>query len=73
MKGEKRFESYLGIYIEKAMAPHSSTPAWKTPWMEKPGRLQLLGLQRVGHDSLHFLGTSKTLRSLNLTKELKYG
>ena len=32
------------------MAPHSSTLAWKTPWMEKPGRLQSMGLQRVGND-----------------------
>ena len=29
---------------------HSSTPAWKIPWMEEPGRLQSMGLQRVGHD-----------------------
>ena len=28
---------------EKAMAPHSSTPAWKIPWMEEPGRLQSMG------------------------------
>ena len=34
----------------KAMAPHSSTLAWKIPWMEKPGRLQSVGLLRVGHD-----------------------
>ena len=36
---------------EKAMAPHSSTLAWKIPWMEEPGRLQSMGSQRVGHDS----------------------
>ena len=35
---------------EKAMAPHSSTLAWKIPWTEKPGRLQSMGLLRVGHD-----------------------
>ena len=35
---------------EKAMAPHSSTLAWKIPWTEEPGRLQTMGLQRVGHD-----------------------
>ena len=35
---------------EKAMAPHSSTLAWKIPWMEEPGRLQSMGSQRVGHD-----------------------
>ena len=36
---------------EKAMAPHSSTLAWKIPWMEEPGRLQSMGSLRVGHDS----------------------
>ena len=34
----------------KAMAPHSSTLAWKIPWTEEPGRLQSMGLLRVGHD-----------------------
>ena len=34
---------------EKAMAPHSSTLAWKIPWMEEPGRLQSMGSLRVGH------------------------
>ena len=37
------------MYVEKAMAPHSSTLAWKIPWMEKPGRLQSMGSLRVGH------------------------
>ena len=36
--------------LEKAVAPHFSTLAWKTLWTEKPGRLQSMGLQRVGHD-----------------------
>ena len=31
------------------MAPHSSTLAWKIPWMEEPGRLQSMGSLRVGH------------------------
>ena len=35
---------------EKAMAPHSSTLAWKIPWMEEPGGLQSTGSLRVGHD-----------------------
>ena len=35
---------------EKAMAPHSSSLAWKIPWMEEPGRLQSMGSLRVGHD-----------------------
>ena len=36
--------------LEKEMAPHSSTLAWKVPWMEEPGRLQSMGLRRVGHN-----------------------
>ena len=36
--------------LEKEMATHSSTLAWKIPWMEEPDRLQFMGLQRVGHD-----------------------
>ena len=40
---------------EKAMAPHSSTLAWKIPWTEEPGRLQSMGLLRVGQDwAFHF-------------------
>ena len=36
--------------VEKAMASHSSTLAWKIPWTEEPGRLQSMGLLRVGHN-----------------------
>ena len=36
--------------LEKEMATHSSTLAWKIPWTEEPGRLQPMGSQRVGHD-----------------------
>ena len=39
---------YLNMNPEKAMAPHSSTLAWKIPWMEEPGRLQSVGSRRVG-------------------------
>ena len=35
---------------EKAMAPYSSTLAWRTPWTEEPGGLQSMGSLRVGHD-----------------------
>ena len=35
---------------EKAMAPYSSTLAWKIPWTGEPGRLQSMGSLRVGHD-----------------------
>ena len=38
------------ILWEKAMVPHSSTLAWKIPWMEEPGRLQYMGSLRVRHD-----------------------
>ena len=36
--------------LEQEMAPHSSILAWKIPWTEEPGRLQSMGLQRVGRD-----------------------
>ena len=36
--------------LEKEMATHSSTIAWKIPWMEEPGRLQSMGSQKVRHD-----------------------
>ena len=36
--------------LEKEMAIHSSTLAWKIPWTEEPDRLQSMGSQRVGHD-----------------------
>ena len=37
-------------FLEKGMGTHSSILAWKIPWTDDPGRLQALGLQRVGHD-----------------------
>ena len=40
----------LKSIMEKAMATHSSTLAWKIPWTEEPGRRQSMGLWRVGHD-----------------------
>ena len=36
--------------LEKEMATHSNTLAWKIPWTEEPNRLQSMGLQRVGQD-----------------------
>ena len=36
--------------LEKAMTPHSNSLAWRIPWMEEPGRLQSIGLLRVGHN-----------------------
>ena len=56
-KSEQTFGSTLAhlvkkstCNVEKAMAPHSSTLAWKIPWMEEPGGLQSMGSLRVGHD-----------------------
>ena len=36
--------------LEKEMATHSSILAWRIPWTKEPGRLQSMGLQRIGHD-----------------------
>ena len=36
--------------LEKGMATHSSSLAWRIPWTEEPGGLQFMGSQRVGHD-----------------------
>ena len=41
--------------LEKEMATHSSSLAWKIPWTEEPGRLQSMGSQRVGHDLVTLL------------------
>ena len=46
-----------GISLEKGMATYSSILAWRIPWTKEPGRLQSMGLQRVGHDwatNFHF-------------------
>ena len=44
------FNMLSRLAMEKVMAPHSSSLAWKIPWMEEPGRLQSMGSRRVGHD-----------------------
>ena len=51
---------------EKAVAPHSSTLAWKIPWMEEPGRLQSMGSLGVRHDftftfTFHFHALEKEM------------
>ena len=48
----EKLKHYMNIQItmEKAMAPHSSTLAWKIPWTEEPGGLPSMGSHRVGHD-----------------------
>ena len=50
VKWLKSKNTFLAKFPEKAMAPHSSTLAWKIPWTEEPGRLQSMGSLRVGHD-----------------------
>ena len=44
------FKGHTKGTLEKAMAAHSSTLAWRIPWMEEPGGLQSMGSLRVGHD-----------------------
>ena len=50
LRKKKKKKGCLGCDTEKAMAPHSSTLAWKIPWMEEPGRLQSMGSLSVRHD-----------------------
>ena len=54
--------------LEKEMAMHSSTIAWKIPWTEEPGRLQSMGSQRVRHDG----ATSLKDIFLNVTSWQQY-
>ena len=56
--------------LEKEMAIHSSTIAWKIPWTEEPGRLQSMGSQRVGRDGATSLTSYITWASL-LAQRLK--
>ena len=52
IRGElsKKIYNLLKVDMEKAMATHSSTLAWKIPWTEEPGGLQSMGLLGIGHD-----------------------
>ena len=50
IKIARRNINNLRYAVEKAMAPHFSTLAWKIPWMEEPGGLQSMGSLKVGHD-----------------------
>ena len=67
------FKIYLSGKTEKAVASHSSTLAWKIPWMEEPGGLQSMGSLRVGHNwatSLHFTFWEKTIKFTEEMKEM---
>ena len=61
--------------LEKEMATHSSILAWRIPWMEEPGGLQSMGLQRVGYDcttSLSlFMSQPVMLKKLKLNSSMK--
>ena len=57
--------------MEKAMAPHSSTLAWKIPWTEKPGRLPSMGSLRVGHDWAASLSLSTFFSFFFFTRQQK--
>ena len=52
--------------LEEDTATHSSILAWRIPWTEKPGRLQSVGSQRVGHDWATYTHTSDTKRQPTL-------
>ena len=56
--------------LEKEMAIHSSTTAWKIPWMEEPGRLQSMGSQRVGHNWATSLSLSLSIIFITINNTL---
>ena len=63
--------------LEKELATHSSTLAWRIPWREEPGKLQSMGLQRVGHNWATSLSLSLpkcwiSVRSFQLTQKRNY-
>ena len=57
--------------LEKGMAAHSSVLAWRSPWTEKPGRLQSVGLQRVGYSLATEQGSlvAQMVKNLPATQE----
>ena len=63
----------MGMTAEKAMAPHSSTLAWKIPWMEESGGLQSMGSLGVGHDwgdlAVVILNSSPDKSNISATSE----
>ena len=61
---------YMDMYmsLEKEMAAHSSTFAWKLPWTEEPDRLQSMGLQRAGHDWVMSLSLSHGHMQVDIIK-----
>ena len=55
----------LEFESEKAMAPHSSTLAWRIPGMGEPGGLPSMGLHRVGHDCSDLAAAAAAAATLN--------
>ena len=66
---QKTWVRFLGLEdpLKKEMAIHSSTLAWKIPWMEEPDRQQSMGSQRVGHD---FTFTFKVQRRVTMNVQI---
>ena len=58
--------------LEKEMATHSSTLAWKIPWTQEPGGLQSIGSQRVRHDWATSMSMSQYLKSLDISYKFSY-
>ena len=64
--------------LEEGMATLSSIPAWRIPWTEEPGRLQCIGLQRVGHNwmtntmSVYVLGKKKRTHIVGISVHFSY-
>ena len=50
MDAHSQNDDLVDLVTAKEKAAHSNTLAWRTPWTERPGRLQSMGSQRVGHD-----------------------
>ena len=64
---------FLGLEdpLEKETAIHSSTLAWKIPWMEEPDRLQSMGSQRVRHDRATSLTRQGNVRDISNAENTK--
>ena len=61
----------MATHLEKEMAIYSSVLAWRIPWTEKPGRLQSMGLQRVGHNWVTNTPSLSTFSNTHQTQEIQ--
>ena len=64
------FQFLNSVFLEKAIAPHSSTVAWKIPWTEEPGRLQSMGSWRVGHNWTDLAAAAATVSFTEQSKKI---